>query len=82
MSYREINVGLTLVYRLRRWTNRNVKPTLIPRYLPEDMVFDAGPTLKQNKVIVQCLLWLPYGWRFIPRKATTQITRYIGPIVK
>ena len=46
------------------------------------IVFDSGPTLKQNWVIVPCLLWLPYGWRFtmftcMPRKATTWITRHI-----
>ena len=44
-------------------------------------VFDVGPTLKQHRVIVPCLLGLPCGLRFPPpvaRKATTQITPYIA----
>ena len=45
-------------------------------------LFNADPPLKQNWVIVPCLLWLPYEWRFMPRKVTTRITGYIGPIVK
>ena len=65
------NVGLATQYRF--------SPLMVQC---RSIVFDAGPTLKHIWVIVSCLLWLPYGWRFIPWKATTWITRYIGPILK
>ena len=68
--------GSMAVNHLRRWPNTNptlgllyfapahqqthgIRPTLL-QYWPT--FFDAGPTLKQNWVIVPCLLWLICGW--------------------
>ena len=44
------------------------------------IVFNAGPTLKQNSVIVPCCSDCHTGDALFPRKATTQITRYIDQL--
>ena len=41
------------------------------------IVFDAGPILKQDWVIVPCLLWLPYRWSFMPDD--TLLWNNVGP---
>ena len=59
---RRINVDLTLVHRLRRWTNG--KPTLIPRLV------SAG----RSPVMSLCLVWWVCCSRFLKRCLSGQLS--------
>ena len=89
-----LNVGPALqpiagsmpVNRLRRWPSTNLSPGLLLAQTRGiqcwPTFFDAGPSLKQHWVIVQCFLTAALcWWRFTFRRHKHQITRYIGPML-